>query len=64
MAGNNQLNIPSLQSESLYNHLLNDFNWRHAFFVLLMFTLAMFGDVPYTNSGRVLSVPGLDLYNG
>ena len=60
---NNQSPV-HLQSESFDNRLWDDFDWRHASFILLMITLAMFGDVLFTGSGRVLSAPGLDLYNG
>ena len=64
MADDNQPPIPSLQSESFDNRLWGDFDWRHACFVLIMITLAMFGDLLFSNSDRVLSAPGLDLYNG
>ena len=51
-------------SESFDNLFWDDFDWRHAFFVLVMITLAMFGDVLFTGSGRILSAEGLDLYAG
>ena len=51
-------------SEYFDNRLWDAFDWRHAFFVLFMITLAMFGDVLFTDSGRILSAPGLDLYAG
>jgi len=60
---NNQPPVHS-QLESLDNHLWDVFDWRHAFFILFMITLAMFGDVLFAGSGRVLSAPGLDLYSG
>jgi len=60
---NHQPPVPS-QSRSLDNHLWDVFDWRHGFFILLMITLAMFGDVLFAGSGRVLSAPGLDLYSG
>ncbi|HPJ97560.1 MAG TPA: YfhO family protein, partial [Syntrophales bacterium] len=64
MADNNQMPIPLLQLESPDNHLWDEFDWRHACFVLLMITLAMYGDVLFSNSDRVLSASGLDLYSG
>ena len=51
-------------SKSFDNLFWDAFDWRHAFFVLFMITLAMFGDVLFTDSGRILSAPGLDLYAG
>ena len=60
---NNQPPIHS-QSESLDNHLWDVFDWRHAFFILFMIMLAMLSDVLFTDSGRILSAPGLDLYSG
>ena len=49
---------------SLDSLFWDDFDWRHAFFILFMIMLAMFGDVLFTDSGRILSAPGLDLYSG
>jgi len=40
------------------------FGWPHAFIVLLVLTLAMFGDVLFFNDGRILSKQGLDLFSG
>ena len=59
-------NQPPVHSplEPLDNHLWDVFDWRHAFFILFMITLAMFGDVLFTGSGRILSAEGLDLYAG
>ena len=51
-------------SESFDNLVWEAFDWRHAFFILFMITLAMFGDVLFTDSGRILSAKRLDLYNG
>jgi len=50
--------------ESFDNLFWDAFDWRHAFFVLFMITLAMFGDVLFTDSGRILSAKKLDLYAG
>ena len=50
--------------ESLDNLFSDYFDWRFAFFALLMITLAMFGDVLFTSSGSILSAKGLDLYAG
>lgn len=60
------INQPPAHSplESLGNFFWDNFDWRHAFFVLFMITLAMFGDVLFTDSGRILSAEGLDLYAG
>ena len=56
---------PAYPTSESFDHLFWDaFDWRHAFFVLFMITLAMFGDVLFTDSGRILSAPGLDLYAG
>lgn len=41
-----------------------NFDWRHAMFILGILTLAMFGDVLFSNKGSILSAKGLDLYNG
>ncbi|MDD5169558.1 MAG: YfhO family protein, partial [Syntrophales bacterium] len=49
---------------SFDDNLWNVFDWRHAFFILFMITLAMFGDVLFANDGRILSASGLDLYAG
>ena len=62
MTSDNPSAYPS--SEYFDNRLLDAFYWRHAFFVLFMITLAMFCDVLFTDSGRILSAPGLDLYAG
>ncbi|MDO8785347.1 MAG: hypothetical protein Q7J12_03930, partial [Syntrophales bacterium] len=51
-------------SESFDNLFWDAFDWRHAFFVLFMITLVMFGDVLFTDSGRILSAKGRDLYAG
>ena len=56
---------PAYPNSESFDHLFWDaFDWRHAFFVLLIITLAMFGDMLFTDSGRILSAPGLDMYAG
>lgn len=56
---------PACPNSESFDHLFWDaFDWRHAFFVLLIITLTMFGDMLFTDSGRILSAPGLDLYAG
>ena len=62
MTSDNPSAYPS--SEYFDNRLWDAFDWRHAFFVLFMITLAMFGDVLFTDSGRILSAKKLDLYAG
>jgi len=39
------------------------FSWLHAFIVLLIITLIIFGDVLFSNDDRVLSKEGLDLFS-
>ena len=46
------------------DNLWLNFDWRHAMFILGILTLAMFGDVLFSNKGSILSAKGLDLYNG
>ncbi|MEN6320295.1 MAG: hypothetical protein ABFD82_16275 [Syntrophaceae bacterium] len=58
-----------LQGVNNYNpikesNIHQKFGWPHAFIILLVITLAMFGDVLFFNDGRILSKQGLDLFSG
>jgi len=60
----NQPTTITSNDESFVDRFWNVFNWRHAFFILLLITVAVFADILFSSDGRILSAWGCDLYNG